>query len=352
MMHLRCYCTFSNSRPNLQQQRQGHLVSPRRRQLDVNKRRTTIYKGARRPATADVPKLSTTEHFHDTQPLILFVTHREKRKYLNEILKEVEKNHSQGKARQFFKAIKQYKSFNPSLKIIRNRNNDIIMDPKEKASRWKEYFIEQLNADSPDNITIREIHYGAEPMINELTEEETYKAIGNLKNLICQKIWKDEHLPTTWNDAVIIPLHKKGDKTKCENYSGISLLNSAYKAFAKILLNRLTPYAYDSVHRESRHNIMEEFGIPKKLVVLTKMCMEDTQYRVRVEQTMSEPFEVSTGLKQGDSLSPTLFNLALEKAIREMQIETTGITIGQHRIQVLGFADDLNILENFLVDTE
>ncbi|KAE9522190.1 hypothetical protein AGLY_017450 [Aphis glycines] len=67
-------CTFSNSCPNLQQQQQGHLVSPRRRQLDVNKRRTTIYKGARRPATADVPKLSTTEHFHDTQPLILFVT--------------------------------------------------------------------------------------------------------------------------------------------------------------------------------------------------------------------------------------------------------------------------------------
>ncbi|KAE9522938.1 hypothetical protein AGLY_016569 [Aphis glycines] len=75
MMHLRCYCTFSNSCPNLQQQQQGHLVSPRRRQLDVNKRHTTIYKGARRPATADVPKLSTTEHFHDTQPLILMITY-------------------------------------------------------------------------------------------------------------------------------------------------------------------------------------------------------------------------------------------------------------------------------------
>lgn len=56
------------------------------------------------------------------------------------------------------------------------------MDPKEKAARWKEYFIELLNADSPDSITIRETHYEAEPMINELTEEETYKAIGNLKN--------------------------------------------------------------------------------------------------------------------------------------------------------------------------
>jgi len=35
-----------------------------------------------------------------------------------------------------------------------------------------------------------------------------------------------------------------------------------------------------------------------------------------------------------------------------MQIETTEITIGQHRIQVLGFADDLNILENSIEDTE
>ena len=112
-------------------------------------------------------------------------------------------------------------------------------------------------------------------MINELTEEETYKAILNLKNWkspgsnvipgelikyggkemhyfmfrICQKIWKDEHLPTTWNEAVIIPLHKKGDKTKCENYRGISLLNSAYKVFAKILLNRLTPYVEENLGR-------------------------------------------------------------------------------------------------------
>ncbi|XP_050531445.1 uncharacterized protein LOC126900059 [Daktulosphaira vitifoliae] len=67
---------------------------------------------------------------------------------------------------------------------------------------------------------------------------------------------------------------------------------------------------------------------------------------------MSEAFEVSTGLKQEDSLSPTLFNLASEKAIRELQMETTGIAIGQQLIQVLGFADDLNILENSVEDTE
>lgn len=58
---------------------------------------------------------------------------------------------------------------------------------------------------------------------------------------------------------------------------------------------------------------MKEFGIPQKLMTLTKMCMENTQYKIRVECTVSETFEVRTGLKQGDSLSPTLFNIAIEK---------------------------------------
>lgn len=31
--------------------------------------------------------------------------------------------------------------------------------------------------------------------------------------------------------------------------------------------------AYDSIHRDSLHNIMGEFGFPSKLICLTKVCM-------------------------------------------------------------------------------
>lgn len=101
---------------------------------------------------------------------------------------------------------------------------------------------------------------------------------------------------------------------------------------------------YDSIHRESLYNIMEEFGIPNKLILLTKICIEGTKYQVKVDSIISDAFTVETGLKQGDALSPLLFNLALEKVVRMMQNAKSGATVNEHRVQILGFAYDLNIL--------
>ena len=72
--------------------------------------------------------------------------------------------------------------------------------------------------------------------------------------------------------------------------------------------------AYDSVRREALYNILIEFGIPKKLVTLIKMCLTETYSRVRVGKNLSEMFPIRNGLKQGDALSPLLFNFALEYA--------------------------------------
>jgi hypothetical protein len=41
----------------------------------------------------------------------------------------------------------------------------------------------------------------------------------------------------------VVPTHKKGDKTDCSSYRGISFLSISYKSLVNILLARLTPYA-------------------------------------------------------------------------------------------------------------
>ena len=49
-------------------------------------------------------------------------------------------------------------------------------------------------------------------------------------------------VPQPWKDASIVTIYKKGDRTNCGNYRGISLLSIAGKIFARIVLNRLSTH--------------------------------------------------------------------------------------------------------------
>ena len=61
---------------------------------------------------------------------------------------------------------------------------------------------------------------------------------------------------------------------------------------------------------------MEEFKMPKKLINMCTACVKKKRSAVRVEGTQSSFFANNTGLKQGEPLSPILFNLALQKVIQ------------------------------------
>jgi sorting nexin-29 len=100
--------------------------------------------------------------------------------------------------------------------------------------------------------------------------------------------------------------------------------------------------AYDLVRRLALYNILIEFGIPRKLVGLIKMCLNETYSRVRTGKNLPDKFTIENGLKQGDASSPLPFNFALEYAIRRVQGNQEGlIPKGTH--QVLAYTNVVNM---------
>jgi hypothetical protein len=72
-------------------------------------------------------------------------------------------------------------------------------------------------------------------------------------------------------------------------------LSTTYQTYIRQILEKKWEYngtvhqlfidfkkAYDSVRREALYNILIEFGIPRKLVGLIKMCLNETYSRVRI----------------------------------------------------------------------
>jgi hypothetical protein len=225
-------------------------------------------------------------------------------------------------------------------------------------TRWKNYFCQLWNVQGAGGIRQTEIHT-SEPFVPEPIAAEFEVAIRKLKRYkapcshqipaevlqagddimhseihkLIRLIWNKE-LPHQWKESIVLPIHKKGDKTECSNYRGILLLSTSYKISSNILLSRLIPYAdeiigdhqcgfrrnrlstdqifyirqildkkweyngivhqlfidfkkaYDSVWREALCNIVIEFGIPRKVVGLIEMCLNETYIRVRIDRNL------------------------------------------------------------------
>jgi hypothetical protein len=106
-------------------------------------------------------------------------------------------------------------------------------------------------------------YLGSDQFTAELDKAGDEMLCSNIHKLI-SSVWNKEELPQQWKESIIKPIHKKGDKTDCNNYRGISLLSTAYRILSNILQARLTPYVNEVI----RDN---QCGFPRKRSTITQI---------------------------------------------------------------------------------
>jgi len=63
---------------------------------------------------------------------------------------------------------------------------------------------------------------------------------------LVRQIWEEERIPEEWKETIIVPILKRGDRDRRENYRGTALGNVAYKILSDIILGKIKPYVEKS----------------------------------------------------------------------------------------------------------
>jgi len=278
-------------------------------------------------------------------------------------------------------------------------------DPPEQPPEEDDEEFEELDISTePPSLleiqrAVKQLKNGKAPGVDQITSEmlkaDVEQTSVELKYLF-DIIWERETVPKQWNKGLICKIPKKGNLQECGNWRGVTLLPLVSKVLSKILINRIqtgvdpslrkeqagfrrgrgtvnqifilrnileqvnewnaTMYihfvdfekAFDSIHRESLWNIMERYGIPRKLITMVKALYKDFQCAVIDENETTDWFPVMTGVKQGCCMSGFLFLLAIDWVMRKTVTGTrTGIRWDFTTVlEDLDFADDIALLSS------
>ncbi|KAJ3581332.1 hypothetical protein NHX12_016765, partial [Muraenolepis orangiensis] len=104
--------------------------------------------------------------------------------------------------------------------------------------------------------------------------------------------------------------------------------------------------AFDSVSHDHLRETLVKRRTDPGIVELINDSYRGCSTRVQTDNGYTRRIAIKIGVKQGDPLSPLLFNLAIDPLLSKLQEVGEGFDMGDEKLTVMAYADDLVLLSN------
>ena len=304
-----------------------------------------------------------------------------------------------------FSTNKLFDYFNNLLQT--NSSEDLVdsEDINQQQTSVDDQTLHQIDLVLNSNINIQEVRDMVRKLKNNKAPGLDMISAELLKNIderfyhvfvhLFNKILKNGDFPEEWAIGIIVLLFKGGDKSKLDNYRGITLLSIFGKLFIGVLLQRLQNVvlnfqilhenqiayrkgyqtsdhiftlraiiehtfqvkknplylcfvdfskAFDSIDHRDLLCKLFKYGIHGNFLSIISSLYSKVKSCVRGNDDLTDLFSCSRGVRQGCLLSPLLFALFLNDLNTKIREASLGVNVGTETINTLLYADDLILL--------
>ncbi|NWX25049.1 PO21 protein, partial [Aegotheles bennettii] len=89
---------------------------------------------------------------------------------------------------------------------------------------------------------------------------------------------------------------------------------------------------------------LQQRGVDDHIIALISDLYNNIYTCIALKDEQSDPIGIRIGVKQGDPMSPLLFNLALDPLLCKLEEEGNGFQHCARKVTTMAFADDLVLL--------
>ena len=313
------------------------------------------------------------------------------------LLKQLKENNSNESTPQIL--VPEWELYFKNLNTSNKINDEVLVKlnilEKQKYFNPTDYIIKESEISKCIKVLKNKKSPGLDGILNEMIRY-SQSALLPVLTKIFNNILGTGNYPDTWRTAYIIPIFKKGDVMDTNNYRGITIISNIAKLFNMVIQNRLSKFfmennlinekqiAFNKGSRTSDHLFVIKTLVDKYLDKSKKLytCFVDfrkafdsinhvkllyklrqtnigslaynilkdmylnkkNNLQVKVGNLLSQKFSSNIGIKQGDPISPILFNFYIDELKNYLKTDKDTPIMGSKLIHYLLWADDLVLM--------